>query len=202
MTKINLLPWREERRKLRQKEFMGLLGLTALLAVAISFGVVKYYDALLENQTARNTRLETEIADLDKKIGEIAELEKKRSHLLSRKQVIEQLQADRSQMVHLFDQLARTIPDGVRLNTIKQAGAALTLVGHSQSSARVSSYMRALEQSGWMTSPDLSVIEAKTGDRQLPYEFSLTVTLTKPKSEADIEAENAASVASMAGGAQ
>jgi len=181
MTKINLLPWRQERRAQRQKEFLTLLGLTALAAVLVAFGVVRYFDHLIEQQNARNQYLQQEITALDAKIAEIAELERKRSHLLNRKQVIEQLQANRSQMVHLFDELARTMPDGVRLNSIKQNGEQLTLEGVAQSNARVSNYMRALQASGWMTNPDLSIIEAKGGDKLMPYEFSLMVTLTKPK---------------------
>ena len=99
--------------------------------------------------------------------------------------MIEQLQANRSQMVHLFDQLVRTIPDGVILTSIKQEGDKLTLEGRSQSNARVSTYMRQLEGSGWMTKPDLSVIEAKAGDAGLPYAFTLSVLLANPNAPKD-----------------
>jgi type IV pilus assembly protein PilN len=186
MAKINLLPWRAERRKLRQKEFYTMLGGAALIAVVLSFGIVKYFDMLISTQNERNTRLTTEIAQLDAKIKEIEALDKKKAELLARKAVIEQLQANRSQMVHLFDELVRTIPDGVRLNSIKQAGNQLTLDGVAQSNARVSSYMRALEASGWMTKPDLGQIEAKTNaDKALPYSFSLVVQLSKPKKDGE-----------------
>ena len=181
MAKINLLPWRAERRKQRQKEFYTMLGGAALAAVLIAFGVVKFFDMKIETQNKRNAYLKSEISALDKQIKEIEALDRKKAELLARKAVIEQLQANRSQMVHLFDELVRTIPDGVRLNSIKQAGAQLTLDGVAQSNARVSSYMRALETSGWMTKPDLSVIEAKGGDKALPYTFALRVQLTKPK---------------------
>lgn len=188
MTRINLLPWRQERRAQRQKEYLTVLGLCGLAAVAIAFGVIKYYDGLIANQNDRNNYLKTEISQLDRKIKEIEDLEKKRAHLLNRKQVIEQLQADRSQMVHLFDQLVRTIPEGIRLNSIKQSGTTLTLDGISQSNARVASYMRALEGSGWMTRPEVSIIEAKEGaDKLMPYQFTLKVTLTKPKPPKDDE---------------
>lgn len=196
MTKINLLPWRQERRAQRQKEYLVVLGMSGLFAALIAFGVVYYFDVLIANQNDRNTYLQTEIQALDARIAEIAELEKKRNHLLNRKQVIEQLQANRSQMVHLFDQLVRTIPEGVRLDSIKQAGDKLTLAGVAQSNARVASYMRALEGSGWMTAPDVSIIEAKGADKLFPYQFSLTVTLTKPKAAGS---EQPAEVA-MAGG--
>lgn len=187
MAKINLLPWRAERRKQRQKEFYGLLGAAALAAVLVGFGVVKYFDMLLSNQTSRNTQLQDEIKGLDAKIKEIEALDKKKAELLARKAVIEQLQANRSQMVHLFDELVRTIPDGVRLDSIKQTGEDLTLNGVAQSNARVASYMRQLQGSGWMTNPDVSVIEAKGVDKAMPFVFALRVKLIKPKREGDPE---------------
>ncbi len=189
MAKINLLPWRAERRKQRQKEFYGMLGAAAILAVLLSFGVVKFFDMKIANQNARNAHLTAEIARLDAAIIEIEALDKKKAELLARKAVIEQLQANRSQMVHLFDELVQTIPDGVRLNAIEQAGDDLTLTGVAQSNARVASYMRALEGSGWMTAPDISIIEAKGGDKGMPFSFSLKVKLIKPKREGDPEDE-------------
>ncbi|MFA5590670.1 MAG: PilN domain-containing protein [Lysobacteraceae bacterium] len=188
MAKINLLPWRAERRQQRQKQFYTLLGVVAVAAVLAVFGVKMYYDSLIEAQQARNTYLQNEIKLVDAKIKEIDELDRKRADLLQRKQVIEELQANRSLMVHLFDELVRTIPEGVRLSSIKQAGTVLTLEGLTQSNARVSSYIRALENSGWMARPDLSVIEAKGGDRNMPYIFNLKVNLVQPKDE-NAEAE-------------
>jgi type IV pilus assembly protein PilN len=185
MAKINLLPWRAERRKQRQKEFLLLIGMSAAFAVLIAFGAVQYFDALITNQNARNALLQTEIAALESKIKEIEGLERQRDALLARKQVIEQLQGNRSQMVHLFDELVRTIPEGVRLNSIKQTGELLTMEGVAQSNARVSSYMRNLERSAWMTKPDLGTIEAKGGDKAMPYQFMLRVTLSKPKKDGE-----------------
>jgi type IV pilus assembly protein PilN len=201
MTKINLLPWRQERRAQRQKEYLTVLGMSGLVAAAVAFGVITYYDGLIANQNDRNAFLTAEIQALDAKIAEIAELEKKRDHLLNRKQVIEQLQANRSQMVHLFDQLVRTIPDGVRLSSIKQNGESLSLDGFAQSNARVASYMRSLEGSGWMTAPDVSIIEAKGSDKLMPYQFTLSVTLTKPKPKTDPAAPAVADPAAPQGGA-
>lgn len=180
MARINLLPWRAERRKQRQNEFYMMLGAAAVLALIAAWGMVKYFDAQIAGQNERNSYLQREIAALDQQIKEIEELERTQSRLLARKQVIEQLQANRSQMVHLFDELVRTIPEGVRLTSIKQTGNQLTLDGLAQSNARVSSYMRNIEASGWMTKPDLRIIEAKGTDRQMPYQFTLTVTMTKP----------------------
>ncbi len=206
MARINLLPWRAERRALRQKEFVSMLGLSAVAALLVSFLVVMYYNGQLEGQQNRNSYLRDQIVIVDKQIAEIEELDKKKANLLARKQVIEQLQASRSQMVHLFDQLVRTIPEGVRLSSIKQNGQTLTLEGLAQSNARVSSYMRNLEESGWMGSPDLTIIETKGEDKGLPNVFSLKVTLKSPNNP-EAEAEAAASAAAapaaapVAGGA-
>lgn len=203
MARINLLPWRAERRKLRQKEFMTMLGLAAAAALLLSFLIVMYYNGQIEGQQNRNQYLRDQIVLVDQQIKEIEELDKKKANLLARKQVIEELQASRSQMVHLFDELVRTIPEGVRLNSIKQSGQTLTLEGLAQSNARVSSYMRNLEESGWMASPDLSIIEAKGEDKGLPNVFSLKVTLKSPSSD-EAAAEPAAAAApapAVAGGA-
>ena len=208
MARINLLPWRAERRKLRQKDFLGMLGLAVAAGVLASFLVVSWYNSRIGNQNARNEYLKGEIAKVDVQIKEIEELDKKKGKLLARKEVIEQLQANRSQMVHLFDSLVRTIPDGVSLTSIKQEGDILTLGGRSQSNARVSTYMRNLESSGWMTNPDLNIIEAKAGNPGLPYEFNLKVKLANPnalkegeEAPAGTAAPAAAPAAPAAGGA-
>ena len=191
MAKINLLPWRAERRAQRQKEFYGMLGLAAVAGVLLSFLIWFYYGQQISGQQTRNQFLEQEIAKVKAQNEEIKTLGRQKDRLLARKKVIEQLQANRSQMVHLFDSLVRTIPDGVALSNIKQEGEILTLEGRAQSNARVSAYMRNLESSGWMTNPDLSIIEAKAEDkaapgassgqaRALPYAFSLQVKLANP----------------------
>ena len=185
MARINLLPWREERRKARQKEFFGMLGLAVVAGILVSILIYSLYGGWIAGQNSRNEYLRGEIAKVDGQIKEIQELDKKKSKLLARKEVIEQLQANRSQMVHLFDSLVRTIPDGVALTAIKQEGDILTLSGRSQSNARVSTYMRNLESSGWMTNPDLNVIEAKEGNPALPYEFNLKVKLANPSAAKD-----------------
>jgi type IV pilus assembly protein PilN len=198
MARINLLPWRAERRKLRQKEFVSMLGLAAIVAVLVSFLIVMYFNGQLEGQQNRNAYLREQIVIVDKQILEIEELDKKKANLLARKQVIEQLQASRSQMVHLFDELVRTIPEGVRLSSIKQSGQTLTLEGLAQSNARVSSYMRNLEESGWMSNPDLTIIETKGNDKGLPNVFSMKVTLKSPATPEEEEAAAAAAAAASA----
>lgn len=200
MAKINLLPWRQERRKQRQNEFFAMLGGAAVLAAVVAFGAIQYFNGLEQHHKDRIALLDREIADVDKRIKDIEQLEAKRASLLQRKQVIESLQANRSQMVHLFDELVRTIPEGVRLSSIKQSGQQLTLDGVAQSNARVSAYMRSIESSGWMKNPDLSIIEQKGDNRSMPYQFSLRLTLTSPQSEDAAEGE-ADSVATTTGGA-
>ena len=169
MARINLLPWREERRKLRQKEFLTMVLFSAIAAVAVAFVISSWYGAQISGQTERNDFLREQIRQVDKQIDEIKSLDEKNAKLLARKDVIEQLQANRSKMVHLFDSLVRTIPDGVVLTSVKQEGDKLTLQGRAQSNGRVSIYMRNLEGSGWMTRPELSVSQAKSGDSGLPY---------------------------------
>lgn len=203
MARINLLPWREERRKLRNREAQTLLGATAVAAVLAVLLIVFQYDMLIDGQLARNRMLEQEIAAVDRKIQEVEEFEKERSRLLSRKQIIEQLQSSRSMMVHLFDDLVRTIPEGVRLNSIKQAGDQLTLEGAAESNARVSEYMRKLEVSDWMGNPDLQIVEAKGADKRSRYMFTLRVNLKKPTVEGEEgqEGDPAAATAATGGAA-
>lgn len=188
MARINLLPWRAARRANRQREFYGMLGLAAAAGLVLSFLIWFHYSQQISGQGVRNEFLRAEIQKMEGKIKEIEALDRQKGRLLARKEVIEQLQANRSQMVHLFDSLVRTIPDGVALASIKQEGEILTLEGRAQSNARVSNYMRNLEGSGWMTNPDLSIIEAKaeaatpasSDSRALPYVFTLQVKLANP----------------------
>jgi type IV pilus assembly protein PilN len=187
MARINLLPWRAERQKERKKQFFLMLALSAVAGFAVWFVVDGYYNAQISGQQARNAFLDQEITAVKAKITEIEALEQKKNNLLNRKKVIEELQANRSQMVHLFDSLVRTIPDGVILTGINQEGDKLTLEGRSQSYARVSAYMDNLAASGWMTKPDLSVIQAEGDNTGLPHTFSLSVTLANPNAKKEGE---------------
>lgn len=181
MAKINLLPWRTERRKLREREFFMMLGAAAVVAILAVFVWVWWMNARLDNQDARNAYMKDEIHKLDDQLTEIKRLEETKSKLLARKQIIEQLQANRSQMVHLFDELVKTIPDGVRLNTMKQNGDTLTLTGVAQSNASVATYMRNLDNSQWLKRSDLQQTIAKGADKRDRFEFGLTVKLTSPE---------------------
>jgi len=200
MAKINLLPWRAERRKQRQQEFLTMLGVAAAAGALVSLLIYLYYLGQIDGQNKRNQYLTDQITLLDSQIKEIAELDKKKAGLLKRKQVIEELQASRSQMVHLFDELARTIADGTQITSLAQNGNDLTLLGRAQSNARVSSYMRNLDASGWMGNPDLDIIELRGSDPGLPNEFSLKVKLKNPN-EAQPGAAPADGTAADAGAA-
>ncbi len=191
MVRINLLPWREERRKHRQKEFLILLGASAIAAVLLSFLIVAYYNAQISGQNERNGYLQTQIDSVKKQIEEIKLLDEQKARLLSRKQIIEELQADRSQMVHLFDSLVRTIPDGVVLTSIKQSGDQLSLAGIAQSNTRVSTYLSNLESSGWMRSPDLAKIQAipEPADPNLSFAFELSVVTGNPNKVRDTDGD-------------
>jgi type IV pilus assembly protein PilN len=178
--KINLLPWRAERRKQREREFYMLLAAAALAGVLLVMAIAGVLGARIDNQQARNDYLRSEIAKLQDQIKEIERLEERRQQLIARKDVIERLQANRTQIVHLFDELVRTIPEGVRLTAIKQSGMQLTLEGFAQSQARVSTYLRRLEGSEWLTQTDLNIIEAKGEDPGSRFAFTLRVRLTQP----------------------
>ena len=189
MAHINLLPWRVERRKQREREFFMQLGAAAVVAV---LGVLVWYgwmDGRISSQNDRNVYLQGEIKQLDERITKIKDLEKVRESLLARKQIIEQLQASRSQMVHLFDELVKTIPDSARLNSLRQAGDTLTLQGVAQSNASVANYMRNLDSSRWLTRSDLIKTEVRGNDKRNRYEFGLNVKLRPPENAENLDAQ-------------
>ncbi len=183
MAKINLLPWRAERRKQREREFQTMcVGALILGAMAVGMAIF-HWNGLQEDQSTRNQLLEREITALDAKIKEIEELQDTREQLLQRKQIIEQLQSSRTQMVHMFDELVRTLPDGVRLTSLKQSAESLEIEGMAQSNARVSAYMRNIEKGGWIRKPDLKIVEVGAPDKSARYRFSLTANLRKSEDE-------------------
>lgn len=192
MPRINLLPWRDEQRKQRQKAFISLLGAASLAGLVLVVVISWMQSNRIDNQQQRNTFLRGQISQLDREIAKIEELENTRESLLSRKQVIEDLQQNRTLMVRLFDQLVRTIPSGVRLTSVRQQGSQLTLMGLTQSNARVSAYMRNLDAADWLHEPQLRIIEADEGDDVQPdqrYKFTLTVILRSPAEEGEGEDE-------------
>ena len=159
MAKINLLPWREERRKQKQRDFLGALVLSVLVG-ALIFGLVHLYiEGLKAYQEQRNQILQNEIALLDKKLVDIKDIEEKKKKLLAKIDLIQKLQESRPEIVHLFEEIPKTTPDGVFLTKFAQTGTELLFEGKSQSNARVSAFMRAIEASPWLQKPTLMVIQ-------------------------------------------
>ena len=183
MAHVNLLPWRAERRKQREREFYGQLGAAFAVGIVVVLLWALWMGVRIDNQNDRNAILQGEIKQVDVKIAKIKELDKVRDQLLARKQIIEQLQADRSQMVHLFDELVKTIPNSVRLTALKQTGNTMTLDGVAQSNASVADYMRNIEASPWMGRVDLRSTVNNHDSSRMPYSFGLSVGLGKPKTD-------------------
>ena len=174
-TRINLLPWREMRRKEQDRQLLTIaVGAWILMGVIIFYAHV-HVSSLIENQNRRNEFLSQEIAKVEKEIKEIAELKKQRSDLIARMNVIYQLQGDRAQVVHLFDELARKLPDGIYFSSLKHTGSLIALHGMAQSNARVSALMRNLASSDWFADPELEVITVKAKGSDRVSEFSLKV---------------------------
>ena len=181
MARINLLPWREELRKEKQQEFFALLGLVAIIAVLV-WGVVHWYHSqMIEAQQERNQFMKNQIAVLDKKIKKIRQLEKDKQRLLDRMRAIEQLQSNRPLIVHFFDELINSLPEGVSVTEINQAGHNITINGEAQSNARVSSFMRNLDASKWLKNPKLDVNASGVRISQFTLRFQQVI----PKSSED-----------------
>jgi type IV pilus assembly protein PilN len=184
MTRINLLPHREERRKRARQHFFVLSGATAVLGALIVVAVHGFYATKIEAQDARNNFLKSEVAKLDKEIAEIRKLRDEIQALLARKQVIETLQADRAQTVHLLDEMVRQMPDGIYLRSMSQKGMRVSLQGYAQSNARVSTLMRNIETSPWLANPTLVEVKAATVAKRRISEFSLNFGLMRPQAQA------------------
>lgn len=174
-TRVNLLPWREMRRKEQDRQLLTIaVGAWILMGVIIFYAHV-HVTAKIDNQNKRNEFLSQEIAKVDKQIKEIADLKKQRADLIARMNVIYELQGDRSQVVHIFDELARKLPEGMYFTSLKDAGKNIELKGVAQSNARVSALMRNLASSEWFASPELEVITVKNKGSERVSEFSLKV---------------------------
>jgi len=182
MIRINLLPHREQRRQARQRQFVSLSIGLAVLGILVVFVVHGVFVAQIENQQSRNTLLKSEIGKLDEQIKEIDKLREQTQALLARKQVVETLQSNRTEAVHLLDQMVRQLPDGIYLRSMKQVGQKVTLVGYAQSNARVSTLMRNIESSPWLTQPELVEIKSVPSpvNKDLRVsEFTLNVQVKK-----------------------
>jgi type IV pilus assembly protein PilN len=159
MPRINLLPWREEQRKERKLAFTVALGVAAVAAAATTFTVYLMFGSMITAQEGRNDRLRMEIKQLDKQIEEINSLESAKQKFIARMEIIEKLQRSRPEIVHVFDEIVRTLPDGVYLTAVKQTDKRLKFDGVAQSSTRVSSFMRNIDGSDWLHNPELEVVQ-------------------------------------------
>jgi len=179
MAHINLLPWREEQRQEQTRQFATVTVLSMALTGAIIFMVHVMFNNQIEHQKYRNKILQDEIATLDASLKQIDALEDTKEQLLARMDVIQPLQQQRPQIVHLFDDFVRTVPEGIYLRDIKQEGDQLTIQGVAESNGRVSAYMRNIDSSDWMSTPKLKVIETKAGTLR-SSDFTLITSQTSP----------------------
>ena len=174
MPRINLLPWREQERKIRRREFM-VAACGAIVAAAVFVGGGKLvYSSWTDSQTEKNNLLKKEIVKLDSQIADIQDLETRKQRLVARMEIIERLQRKRPEIVHLFDEIVKTVPDGIYLTTLKQSGNKLEIHGVAQSSTRVSTFMRNIDSSVWMDNPVLQVVESAKDSPTGGSNFTLT----------------------------
>src|ERR1700733_4338872 len=167
MPRINLLPWREDERKERKIAFTVALGVSALAAAVVTFSVYLMFGSMIDGQERRNEQLRVEIKKLDQQIQEITDLENSKQKFIARMEIIEKLQRSRPEIVHVFDEIVRTLPDGVYLTGVKQTEKKFKFEGVAQSSTRVSSFMRNIDGSDWLRNPELEVVQ--TGkDNKIP----------------------------------
>ena len=173
MARINLLPWRAELRRQRRSEFLTIVGICAGVAVAV-WGVVHYhFEGRIEFQKERNEYISAEIGKLEKQIKEIQELEKEKDRLIARMKAIESLQTSRPIVVHLFDELVSSLPDGVYLKEVAQTDTTIEIKGVAESNARVSTFMRNIEKSEWLKNPKLEIIQTTDEDNRRISNFTL-----------------------------
>lgn len=187
MTRINLLPWREELRQEQKKQFGIMAALTCVLAAAIVGLIHIQMQAKIDYQQSRNRFLTQEIKKVDEEIKEISELQKVRRSLVERMEVIQDLQGSRPSIVHLFTEIVSTVPNGVYLESMIQTGSSLLINGEAESNARVSTYMRNLAASDWLKDPNLTVIEIEDITVNRISTFTLTVKQTSPNASEDDE---------------
>ncbi len=181
MARINLLPWREEQRNQRKTEYLTIVGLCAVGALLVWGAVHWHFNERIDYQNSRNEFLQSEISKLDVKIQQIRELEKEKERLLARMKAIETLQTSRPIIVHIFDELVTSLPEGVYLKEIAQVGPKITIRGVAQSNARVSNYMRNVERSDWLKNPSLDIIQTASEDGRRIASFTLRFEQSSPR---------------------
>ena len=180
MAKINLLPWREQRREQQRKEFLAVLGGVAAAGVLVALIGHLLINGQIDYQNERNQYLKTHIAALDKQVAEIKELQARRNQLIDRMKVIGDLQGTRPLIVRIFDEIVRTLPDGVYFRGMERTGQQITIRGTAESNNRVSSLMRRLDASEWFSEPTLKGVKANPGFGEQANDFDLTVKVSMP----------------------
>lgn len=187
MPRINLLPWREELRAQRRNQFyLAMGGAFGVAAIVVLIGVL-LMNGVIDAQHDRNELIKEETAKLDERIKEIVDLEQKKNRLVARMKIIEELQTSRPVIVHLFEELVTTLPDGVYLTMVKQTGKTLEIRGVAESNTRVSAFMRNIDKSEWLESPDLKVVEVKEGSATGSRASEFTVFAQQTQTEAEAE---------------
>lgn len=190
MAKINLLPWRDEYRREKQQEFLGVLGVVAAVTALGVYIWISTINGAIDAQKQRNDLLTKEIRALDQQVKEIEQLKKRRTELLARMKVIQGLQGERPLIVRYFDELVRTVPEGVYLRTLKRTGNKVDVTGITESNVRVSAFMRNLDASEWFANPNLRSVKAAPQYGEQASEFTMSFATTKPKEEVAAGAEN------------
>lgn len=183
MARINLLPWRDERRQEQRKEFLTILAMVVIFGFALVLLADRVVNGQIENQIARNQYLAENIKELDKMVAEIKDLQKRRNQLIERMRVIQELQGNRPIIVRVMDQLVRTVPDGVFYTSLSSSAGTISIQGVAESNNRVSSLMRRLDASDWLENPNLDKVSAATAYGDQATTFNLSVKVQLPKTE-------------------
>jgi type IV pilus assembly protein PilN len=202
MPRINLLAWREAQRKERKLAFMVALGAAAVCACVVTIAVYLLYDGMIDAQQSRNEKLQVQIKILDRQIEEINNLEQTKRQFIARMEIIEKLQRSRPEIVHVLDQIVKTLPDGVYLTSVTESADHLKFTGVAQSSTRVSAFMRNIDSSQWMRNPTLEVIQSSTGAFGSSFTLDAEETAENADAAADVPARGPAGrhIVARAGG--
>lgn len=189
MARINLLPWRDEERQEKKKEFFTVLGGFCVLGLLCGYVWVSTIQGSIDNQNSRNSLLQKEIDGLQQRVAEIQELKKRRAQLLERMEVIQNLQGTRPVIVRYFDDMVRSVPDGVYLTRLIRTGDRISIDGVAESHSRISAFMRNLDESDWFTDPNMATISVAADEGEQAQKFSMTVGAAVPKQD-DAEGGN------------
>ncbi len=190
MARINLLPWRAELRKEKQKEFLSFIAFAAIFGLLVMYLFHMYMESQISTQLERNKYIKDQTVIVEKKIKEIAILDEKREQLKTRMELIQRLQHSRPEVVHLFDEIPKVVPEGLHLTSIKRNGNLLTITGKAEASTRITSFLRNIDKSKWLGVPDLSDIQADEKSPVPSHDFTVTVKLKSSEIDEDKKKKN------------